>query len=60
MSSLHQNVITLIGAADTLSQLIQIMMIIILGRIIIVSARGGYKRWTNDGQTMDKRWTTHG
>ena len=24
MSSLHQNVITLIGAADTLSQLIQI------------------------------------
>ena len=23
-------------------------------------ALGGYKRWTNDGQTMDKRWTTHG
>ena len=43
MSSLHQNVITLIGAADTLSQLIQIMMIIILGRIIIVSAR----QWAN-------------
>ena len=38
MSSLQQNVITLIGAADTLSQLIHIMMI-----IIIVSAR----QWAN-------------
>ena len=38
MSSLHQNVITLIGAADTLSQLIQI----ILGNSVVTDVQFGH------------------